>query len=50
LLGGFGALLVRNWFAERRLAFYVAPDREVRPFPGLSWARLKTVAQRFFPK
>ena len=47
LLGAFGALLVRNWFAERRLAFYVAPDHEVRPLPGPSWARLKTVAQRF---
>jgi len=47
LLGAFGALLVRNWFAERRLAFYVAPDPEVRPLPGPSWARLKTVAQRF---
>jgi undecaprenyl-diphosphatase len=50
LLGGFGALLVRNWFAERRLAFYVAPDHEVRPLPGPSWARLKTVAQRLFAK
>ncbi len=50
LLGSFGALLVRNWFAERRLAFYVAPDHEVRPLPGPSWARLKTVAQRCFAK
>jgi undecaprenyl-diphosphatase len=50
LLGAFGALLVRNWFAERRLAFYVAPDREVRPCSGPSLARLKTVAQRFFAK
>lgn len=50
LLGAFGALLVRNWFAERRLAFYVAPDHEVRPLPRPSWARLKTVAQRFITK
>ena len=50
LLGAFGALLVRNWFAERRLAFYVASDGEVRPCSGPSLTRLKTVAQRFFAK
>jgi membrane-associated phospholipid phosphatase len=50
LLGAFGALLMRNWFAERRLAFYVAPYHEVRPLPGPSWPRLKTVAQRFITK
>jgi undecaprenyl-diphosphatase len=46
LVGGFGALLIRNWFAERRLAFYVGSDREVRPLPGPSVARLKRVACR----
>ncbi len=46
LVGGFGALLIRNWFAERRLAFYVGSDREVRPLPGPSVARLKKVACR----
>jgi undecaprenyl-diphosphatase len=50
LLGAFGALLVRNWFAERRIAFYVAPDREVSPCSGPSLSRLKTVARRFFGK
>lgn len=48
LLGGFGALLVRNWFAARRLAFYVASDHEVRPLPGPSFARLKRVAWGLF--
>jgi membrane-associated phospholipid phosphatase len=46
LVGGFGALLIRNWFAERRLAFYVGSDHEVRPLPGPSVARLKRVACR----
>jgi membrane-associated phospholipid phosphatase len=40
LVGGFGALLVRNWFAERRLCFYVGSDREVRLLPGPSLRRL----------
>jgi undecaprenyl-diphosphatase len=46
LVGGFGALLVRNWFAERRLGFYVGSDHEVRPLPGPSLERLKRVAWR----
>ena len=48
LLGGLGALLVRDWFAARRLAFYVGPDRQVRPLPGPSFARLKRVAWGLF--
>lgn len=40
LVGGFGALLVRNWFAERRLCFDVGSDHEVRPLPGPSFGRL----------
>jgi undecaprenyl-diphosphatase len=46
VVGGFGALLIRNWFAERRLCFYVGSDHEVRPLPGPSLGRLKRVARR----
>jgi len=46
LVGSFGALLVRNWFADRRLGFCVGSDREVRPLPGPSLGRLKRVAWR----
>jgi membrane-associated phospholipid phosphatase len=46
VIGVFGALAVRNWFAARRLAFMVLPDRSVRPLPGPSWRRLRAVARR----
>lgn len=45
-VGGFGAILVRNWFAARRLAFVPAPDGFVHARPGPSWRRLKAVARR----
>jgi undecaprenyl-diphosphatase len=45
-VGGFGAILVRNWFAARRLAFVPAPDGFVHALPGPSWRRLKAVARR----
>lgn len=45
-VGGFGAILVRNWFAARRLAFVPAPDGRVHALPGASWRRLKAVARR----
>ena len=45
-VGGFGAILVRNWFAARRLAFVPGPDGFVRALPGPSWRRLKAVARR----
>jgi membrane-associated phospholipid phosphatase len=45
-VGGFGALVVRNWFAARRLAFTVGADHAVRPWPGPSRQRLKRVARR----
>jgi membrane-associated phospholipid phosphatase len=48
LVGSFGALLVRNWFAERRLGFYVGSDQRVHPLPGPSLERLKRVAWRPF--
>jgi undecaprenyl-diphosphatase len=43
-----GAVLVRDWFAVRRLGFFVAGDGSVRPLPGPSFARLKRVARRRF--
>jgi undecaprenyl-diphosphatase len=46
LAGILGALVVRNWFAVRRLAFLVAPNRSVRPLPGPSWRRLKRLLAR----
>jgi undecaprenyl-diphosphatase len=45
-VGGFGAILVRNWFAARRLAFIPAREGTVRAMPGPSWRRVKTVARR----
>lgn len=45
-VGGFGAILLRNWFAARRLAFIPARDGTVRAMPGPSWRRVKMVARR----
>jgi undecaprenyl-diphosphatase len=45
LIGIFGALAVRNWFAARRLAFMVLPDRSVRALPGPSWRRVRRLAR-----
>jgi undecaprenyl-diphosphatase len=38
LVGSAGALLLRRWFAGRRLVFYAS---DLRPFPGPSWRRIK---------
>jgi membrane-associated phospholipid phosphatase len=46
IIGVLGALVVRNWFAVRRLAFVVMPDRSVRPLPGPSFRRLRALARR----
>ena len=46
IIGAFGALLVRNWFATRRLGFVIGPDGGVRKLPGPRWQRLKTIARR----
>jgi len=47
IVGAFGASLVRQWFAARRLGFRVAADGSVQPMPGPSWRRIvKAVAQR----
>lgn len=45
LVGGFGAILVRNWFAARGLAFIPGRDGAVRALPGPSWRRAKMVAR-----
>ena len=46
--GAFGAILVRDWFAVRRLGFYVGSDGAVRPMPGPSFGRIKRVARALF--
>jgi undecaprenyl-diphosphatase len=46
--GSLGALLVRDWFAARRLAFQVGADGRVQARPGPSWTRLHRVAGALF--
>jgi membrane-associated phospholipid phosphatase len=46
ILGGCGALIVRRWFAARRLGFTLRPDGSVRVLPGPSLQRIKKVARR----
>jgi membrane-associated phospholipid phosphatase len=46
LVGTVGALLVRDWFAARRLGFVIEPDGSVQALPGPSWRRLKKVARQ----
>jgi membrane-associated phospholipid phosphatase len=45
-VGAFGAILVRNWFAARALAFVPATDGAIHTLPGPSWRRIKAVARR----
>src|SRR5262245_6131799 len=45
IAGAIGALLVRDFMAARRLGFSIGNDGTVRPFTGLSWARIKRVAR-----
>jgi membrane-associated phospholipid phosphatase len=45
VVGVVGALLVRDWFAARGLAFLLGSDGIVRPLPGPSFARMKRVAR-----
>jgi membrane-associated phospholipid phosphatase len=47
-VGTFGAILVRNWYAARGLAFSPGPDGAVHARPGPSWRRVKAVARRLF--
>jgi membrane-associated phospholipid phosphatase len=45
LVGTAGALLVRRYFALRRLGFSIAPDGAVHAHPGPSLKRIKSVAR-----
>lgn len=45
LVGIGGALLVRRYFALRRLAFAIGPDGGLHQYPGPSLKRLKAVAR-----
>ncbi len=45
VVGTVGALLVRRWFALRRLGFSLASDGRVHQYPGPSFGRLKAVAR-----
>jgi membrane-associated phospholipid phosphatase len=46
VVGSAGALLVRDWFAARRLGFVIDPNGHVRALPGPSLRRLKAVARQ----
>jgi membrane-associated phospholipid phosphatase len=43
--GAFGAVLIRDWFAARRLGFYVGSDGRVQKMAGPSWRRIRKVAR-----
>lgn len=45
IVGAAGALLIRRWFATRRLGFAVGSDGAVLAMPGPSWRRIKKVAR-----
>ncbi|HEX9321627.1 MAG TPA: phosphatase PAP2 family protein [Xanthobacteraceae bacterium] len=45
-VGIFGAILVRNWFAARRLAFVRGTDGKVRALAGPSARRIRSLAAR----
>ena len=44
--GILGAILVRDWFAVRRLGFVVNAAGQVHALPGPSWRRIRMVARR----
>ena len=46
VVGAVGALLVRDWYAARGLAFVLGMDGVVRPLPGPSLARIKRVVRQ----
>jgi membrane-associated phospholipid phosphatase len=48
VVGVIGAVLVRNWFAARRIAFAVNAEGRVRRLPGPSLPRIKAVARRLW--
>jgi undecaprenyl-diphosphatase len=45
LVGIAGAVLVRHYFALRRLGFSIAPDGAIHQYPGPSFRRIKAVAR-----
>jgi len=45
LVGAVGALMIRQWFAARRLVFAAG---DLRAYPGPSWRRLKAAARQIF--
>lgn len=45
LVGTVGALMVRRWFALRRLGFSIGPDGIPHQYPGPSRKRIKAVAR-----
>jgi membrane-associated phospholipid phosphatase len=45
VFGAFGAIVIRDWCAVRRLGFYVGSDGRVHPMPGPSFRRIKKVAR-----
>jgi membrane-associated phospholipid phosphatase len=46
VVGVVGAVLVRNWFAARRLAFTVEAGGAIRRLATPSWQRIKALAHR----
>ena len=50
VVGTVGALLVRRWFAVRRLGFSVGPDGGLYQFPNPSPRRIKSVARELLAK
>jgi undecaprenyl-diphosphatase len=46
VVGSFGAILVRDWFAARRLGFCIDPDGRVRALRGPSLRHLKAIIRR----
>jgi undecaprenyl-diphosphatase len=46
VFGIIGALLVRDWFAARRLGFVLGADGRARALPGPSFGRIKRVARQ----
>lgn len=43
LVGVIGALMIRRWFAARRLVFFA---HDLRAFPGPSWRRIRAAVRR----
>lgn len=50
LVGIVGAVMVRNYFAARRIVFGVTPDGSVKPFAGPPWKRINAAARAVFSR